>query len=343
MLLPRSAALASWLLVLSGAALEAQGSADSTSRAISASERALGGRALARKTIAVLPFSVSSEDTTLAALGYGIAEFLSDDLAQSHRLTMIERFRLPDLQRETDLGDNADEATRVRIGRLVAAQQMIYGAIDVPVTGAVSVDARAVDVETSDIGMHASATSPLDAIFRAERDVAMQTFSAFGITLTADEKRALYERVAPQFRAFVAFSRGVRAEQQGNDDAAMASYQEAATLDRGFALAARKASLVRQRILAPVSATTSGARAAADAKPDAGGATRDPSSKAGASAPVSGSAPGGSSGTTTGGVKTATTAPSTTGKESGTTKDAAGTKKALTPSKKAHPRTPQHP
>lgn len=331
MLLPRSVALASALFLMGRHTLGAQAQGDSAARAVAAAERALAGRAITRRTIAVLPFSVQSQDTTLATLGYGLAEFLSDDLAQSHRLTMIERFRLPDLQRESALTStaSADEATRVRIGRLVAAQHMISGAIEVPASGPVSIDAHAVDVATSTVGMRASASSPLDAIFRAERDLAMQTFSAFGITLTADEKRALYERVAPQFRAFVAFSRGVQAEQQGNDDAAAASYQEAATLDRSFTLAAKKVSSVRQRIVAHIAAMNAGARADNNRKqaPDPGGQGTDASGKGGASSAIGGAAPAGAG----------------AGALRDSPKDGPAAKKASVPAKRAHARTPVRP
>ena len=246
----RSIVLALGCVVLPGGALMAQAGADAASRAVVATERAQDGRATGRRTVAVLPFVVTSPDTTLGVLGYGIAEFLSDDLAHSHRLVMVERFRLADLQRESNLSLTAsvDPETRVRAGRLLAAQHVIFGTIDAPEAGALRIDERSVNVETGDEEMHRTSSTSLDAIFRAERDLAMDTFSMFGITLTPDEKRALYERVAPAFRAFVAFSHGVRAEQQGDDATAIASFQDAAALDRTFKLASSKLATVRQRI-----------------------------------------------------------------------------------------------
>ena len=276
----------------------AQGSADSATRAAVASERALNGRLTTRRTLAVLPFTVTATDTSLLSLGFGLAEFLSDDLAHSHRLMMVERGRLNELQREVQLTATGmvDPATAARVGRLVTARTLIIGAIDATDAGRVTIDERAVDVETGDVGMHRNQTSQLESIFRAERDLVMETFAAFGITLTPDEKRSLYERVAPQFRAFLSFSRGVRAENQGDDDLAAASYQEAASLDRTFKLAKARLAAVRARI------TSAAATAMADkdvVKPSAGESMKEAEAmaakaKAAQGSPVGGSAPGGS-------------------------------------------------
>lgn len=268
--------LAGWFQVAS-----AQTGTDSASRAAIAAERALNGRVSARKVLAVLPFTVASADTSLAPLGYGLAEFLSDDLAHSHRITMVERVRLADIQREQNLSltSDVDPDTRIRVGRLIAAQHLIHGAINAPVSGPITIDARGVDVQSGGIDMQRRSSAPLEAVFRAERDLLMHTFSSYGITLTADEKRAIYERVAPDFRSFLVFSRGVRAEQQGQDAIAMASFQEAATLDRNFKLAATKLAAARARVAtasstlnaaavtaAPSAASTSAAAKAAEAK-----------------------------------------------------------------------------
>ena len=276
-----------------------QAGADGAIHAAVASERALDGRLTARRTIAVLPFTVTATDTSLLSLGFGLAEFLSDDLAHSHRLMMVERARLNELQREQDLtaAGRVDPTTAVRVGRLVTARTLVIGAIDATDVERVTIDERAVDVETAAVSVHRTQMSPLESIFRAERELVMETFAAFGITLTPDEKRSLYERVAPPFRAFLSFSRGVRAENQGNDDLAVASYQEAASLDRSFKLAAAKLAAVRARVT-PSAATTTAAdiakRSAGEPAKEATVEAAALAAKTGDGRPVGGSAPGGS-------------------------------------------------
>src|SRR5258708_15319229 len=251
-----------------------QPGADSASHAAVAAERALNGRSSARKVFAVLPFTVTATDSSLAPLGYGLAEFLSDDLAHSHRITMVERVRLADIQREQNLSltSAVDPVTGIRVGCLIAGQHLIHGTIDAPSRGPVTIDARGVDVSSGDIDMQRRASAPLETVFRAERDLVMHTFSNYGITLTDDEKRALYERVVPNFRAFLVFSRGVRAEQQGQDALAIASFMEAATLDRNFKLAATRLAAARARVAtaaAPVTAAGATAATAPRAAPTA--------------------------------------------------------------------------
>ena len=293
----------------------AQASADSATHAAVASERALDGRTTARRTVAVLPFTVTATDTSLLSLGFGLAAFLSDDLAHSHRLLMVERGRLNELQREIGLSATGivDRATAVRVGQLTVARTLVIGAIDATDSGRVTIDERAVDVETGAVLMHHTQTSQLESIFRAERDLVMETLAAFGITLTPDEKRSLYERVAPQFRAFLSFSRGARAEDQGNDDLAAASYQDASSLDRTFKLAVARLAAARARLIS----TAATATAEKDvAKPSAGEPTKEAEAlaakaKAAEGRPVGGSAPGGSQ--TSGSAPAGATTPARTG------------------------------
>jgi TolB-like protein len=254
----RTYVLAIAVMTACAGAVAAQGSAESAIHAAVVSEHALNGRVTARRTIAVLPFTVTAPDTSLLSLGFGLAEFLADDLAHSHRLMMVERGRLNELQHEVQLTATGivDPSTAVRVGRLVTARTLVIGAINATDAGRLTIDARAVDVETAAIDMHRTESSPLESIFRAERDLVMETFAAFDITLTPDEKSLLYERVAPQFRAFLSFSRGVRAENQGNDELAAASYQDAASRDRTFTLAAAKLAAVRARITRTAATTT---------------------------------------------------------------------------------------
>ncbi len=293
----------------------AQASADSATHAAVASERALNGRITARRTMAVLPFTVTATDTSLLSLGFGLAEFLSDDLAHSHRLLMVERARLSELQREMRLTATGivDRATAVRVGQLITARTLVIGAIDATDAGRVTIDARAVDVETGAVGMHHSQTSELESIFGAERDLVMETFAAFGITLTPDERRSLYERIAPQFRAFLSFSRGVRAENQGNDELAAASYQEASALDRTFKLPAARLAAVRARLISIAATVMAGKDVA---KPSAGELTKEAGAiaaktKAAEGRPVGGSAPEGAAtpSKTAGTATTPTTTP----------------------------------
>ena len=268
----------------------AQASVDSSARAVAADERGLNGRVVARKTVAVLPFDVHSVDTTLAPLGHGLAALISDDLARSHRLTMVERLRLTDIQSEQRLQQTAavDQSTAVDGSKLIAAQHLVFGTIDAS-SGKLSIDERVVAVTSGQMEMRPQSNGSLDAIFRAERNLVMATFDGFGVKLTPDELRSLDERVPPKLGAFLAFSRGARAESFGNDEEAVAAFQEAASLDKSFSLAQNKLAAARQRVVAHTSPTAS---RAAPEKEDAKEALAEKDAKP--AAPVSGSAPGGS-------------------------------------------------
>ena len=270
---------------LSGLPARAQANGDSTAAAVAATERALHGRTVVRRTMAVLPFSVTSADTTYAALGYGLAEFLSDDLTKARKIMMVERADVTDMQREKDLSASGavEQATKVRSNRMIGAQDLIFGTIDVGSGGKLNIDERAVVVESGEVEARLHVSSSTDDIFDAERDLVTQTLSAMGNALTPKEAQAIRDRPAPNFKAFLAFSRGVRAERQGNAALAVASYKEATTLDRNFTLAAARLGTAHERSAAHsprTKADTSQQNAARPAKTPKAAAARRTSPKA---------------------------------------------------------------
>ena len=202
-------------------------------------ERTLHGRVVQRHTISVMPFQVISADSAYAAMGYGFAELLLADLAVSHQLSVLERAHLEDIRAEVALSvsHKTDAATAVHAGRLLAARQLVVGSLAVPPNNALTFSTAIADVPTGTIGESLAGLSSMDKLFAAERQLALRLFTDLGIKLTKPELAKLDALQPPNLQAFLAFSKGARAEARGELAEAAVNYHAATTLDPKFTLA----------------------------------------------------------------------------------------------------------
>jgi TolB-like protein len=180
---------------------------------------------------------VGTNDTTLAALSFGLADLLATDLSRSSRLTVVERLRLDAVLRELQLAGSGmvDSGTAPRVGRVVGARRLVLGAIDQLPNGNVALNAQIGDVVSGGVVTAVSAQAPLTRIFDAEAALALQITGALGITLTPAERAAIESHPTQSVAALVAYSRGVRDEAYGRYGAAAQQYQAALQSDPGFA------------------------------------------------------------------------------------------------------------
>ena len=120
---------------------------------------ALAGTATAQDTrpgMAVLPFenggSYGKDKEDFDALRRGIAGMLVGELGQNPAVRLVERDQVQKLLDEQGLAaaDRVDAQTAAKIGKLVGARYMIAGTF-IDLYGDFRVDARIVDVETSEI------------------------------------------------------------------------------------------------------------------------------------------------------------------------------------------------
>src|SRR4051794_20303160 len=68
--------------------------AEEAARKAILSERELDAASLSPRSLGIPPFEVASADTNVAALGYGLADLLTTDLARSGGLEVVDRIRL---------------------------------------------------------------------------------------------------------------------------------------------------------------------------------------------------------------------------------------------------------
>jgi len=198
-------------------------------------------------TVAVMPFRYTGSDSTYQPLSRGLAALVVTDLSRVHSLRLLERERVQALLDEMKMSESGrvDPATGARSGHLIGASQVVQGQFDVQPN---QVRVNATVVRTSDAGVAATGTGSdrLQALFDVEKQVVFQLLGKMGITLTPGEQTAISERPTRDLEAFLLYSRGLAAQDQGNFNAANQAFSAAAARDPGFSAAGAAAQSSQQ-------------------------------------------------------------------------------------------------
>jgi tetratricopeptide (TPR) repeat protein len=97
-----------------------------------------------------------------------------------------------------------------------------------------------VNVPTTQVQGVAQGASQLDQVFDLEKKIALDLFQQLGVTLTVAERNAVEQRPTRSLAAFVAYSRGLAADDEGRYDDAARYFNDAVRLDPGFGAAQQK-------------------------------------------------------------------------------------------------------
>jgi tetratricopeptide (TPR) repeat protein len=208
-----------------------------------ADERTLTAAAPIPNTIAVLPWSYLGTDPDLRPLETGLAHLVVTDLSKVSRLTLLERERVQALADELKLAGagRVEPATAARSGHLLRAARVVQGAIRETGRGALRLDADVVSTQTSQVEATGTAADRLAELFTMEKAIVLGLLDRLGIALSPAERRAIAERPTADLQAFLAFSRGLEAEDRGNFPEAAALFRQAVTRDPAFQAARDRA------------------------------------------------------------------------------------------------------
>lgn len=239
---------------------------EAAAKAAVANEASIGQVAGNPRVVAVMPFRFAGSDSSLRPLERGFAELVTTDLARSSQLTVVERARMQAILNEIALQGtgNVDSTSRVRAGRLLQAGRIVQGALLQVGSDQLRVDAAVVDVPTTQAIGGASGDDALHALFELEKRLVLDLFGDLGVTLTAAERNAIEQRPTRSIAAFLAYSRGLLAEDGGNFDAASRHFQDAYRIDPRFTAAQQRGttaasiSAAQQTTPAAIEAQTAG-------------------------------------------------------------------------------------
>jgi hypothetical protein len=155
---------------------------------------------------------------------------------------VLERERMQAMVDEMRLGEQqrAEAASAVRSGRMLRAGRVVQGTLS-DRQDALRIDAAVVDVSSAGVAATADQTGALDRLFDLEKALVLQIFRDLGIQLTDAERSAIEQRPTQNLQAFLAWSRGLEAEDRGDYAGARDLFEQAARIDPSFGAAAQSA------------------------------------------------------------------------------------------------------
>jgi len=198
--------------------------------------------------VAVMPMTFSGTDQTLAPLGRGLTDLLIGDLARSSQVQLLERDRIQAIVDELALAKAGatDATSSVRTGKLVRAGRVVQGAITQTGARNLTVNAAVLNVASAQQqGRDVTASDVLDQIFAMEKNIALGVFDQLGVRLSAADRTALEQRPTRSLQAFLAYSNGLVASDDGRYDDAAKFFDQARNIDPGFAQALQRAQAAR--------------------------------------------------------------------------------------------------
>lgn len=226
-------------------------------------------------TIAVFPFRYLGSDTTMVPLERGIAQLVVADLGKVHALKLLEREQVQALVDEMHLAESGrvDPATGARSGRLLRAANVVQGSIQQPTSANVQLDASAINSTNAAVSATGSAGGPMDQILDAQKQLVFQLLDKLGVQVTPAERTALEERPTRNLQAFLLYSRGLGAEDNGDFGGAADLFNAASRADPSFHDAGSRASGAAS--MSSAASTSGDAVAGGDQGGAPGGGVRD--------------------------------------------------------------------
>jgi TolB-like protein len=238
-----------------------------------AKEASLSNQPVTENAVAVFPFRYVGSNADLAPVGRGLTQIMITDLAKVSRLKLLEREQVQALVDEMALTDagKVDPANGARSGRMLRASRVLQGSVqDVPARSQIRLDAAMVNATNASVVATGSASDQLQQLFGMEKQVLSGIIQQMGITLSPAEQRALSERPTADMQAFLAFSRGLEAEDRGDWSAAAQHFAAAVARDPNFR-AAKDKQTAAQRIATTMQLTPTQLAAAGNEPTNRGG------------------------------------------------------------------------
>jgi tetratricopeptide (TPR) repeat protein len=194
-------------------------------------------------TVAVLPLVYQGGNERFAPIGRGLAELISIDLANVAALTVVERVRLQAVLDEIGRSQTGsfDPNVGPETGQLLGAGQVVNGAFTVQNDERVDLRALLSSVDSSSRDLE-SGSAEINRLFELQQAVVRQTLEALGVRVRPEVEERIQTPATQSFEAFLAFSRGLDAEDRRAYREAAGHYQRAQQIDPAFRVAAVRAS-----------------------------------------------------------------------------------------------------
>ena len=185
--------------------------------------------------LAIFPFenNAVTRNKEFEPLTGGLAAMLTTDLRHAApELRIIERNKIKELLQEIDMSQSGyvNQATALRIGKLLGAKSVVFGSFIV-LGEQLRIDARVVNVETSETIFAESINGTSDKFLQLEKKLAEKIAGTF-------QDRSAFRQPSANLNtlnAALVFSRGLEALDRGDEKEAETYFQKSIELDPNFA------------------------------------------------------------------------------------------------------------
>jgi hypothetical protein len=205
-------------------------------------EEELAAAAASDSAVAVFPLIYQGIKTDYVPLSRGFSEMISIDLAKVSRLTILERIRIQALLDELQLGRDGvtDQSSAPRAGKLLRAKTIVSGDFDIRNNEDFLINLGSWDAGTSEQKTWVNKSGKLKDMFTIQKELVFAFLQKSGIELTLEEKESIAFIPTQNLESFLAFSKGLLAEDAGKFEEANGHYRRAAEVDPFFKTAVSK-------------------------------------------------------------------------------------------------------
>ena len=192
-----------------------------------------------RPTLAVLYFTNSAlvDNASYAPLSKGMAEMLITELAQNNAVRVVERDRLQSVIEEQNLqnSDRVDKDTAVKLGKTLGARHMLLGSFIIDQKRNMRIDVRAVNTETSQIDYTESVSGNADNLLALVIQLGSKVNAGLKLPALKTASVTTPASKSPnQFKALMAMSQALEAEDRKSKSEAVSLYKQAIALNPDF-------------------------------------------------------------------------------------------------------------
>jgi TolB-like protein len=207
---------------------------------------------LPENTVAVFPLHLRAGDSKYSPLGTGLGEMITIDLAKVKKLKVVERMRTEELMKELKFGTSqaVDPTTAPRMGRILAASNVVGGSFNVSGDNSLRIDATSHAVAGEGGQKVVTESDNIERLFSVEKEVVFKLINDMGLSVTKEEREEIQKIPTKNLQSFMAYCTGLERERAGDFQGASELYQQALALDPNFRGAADKARAAQARKIA---------------------------------------------------------------------------------------------
>lgn len=201
------------------------------------------------KTIAIMEFdnfSIGKYQEELGPIGKALADFFEHDFGKISEFKVVERNKINFVMKELELqkSGSVDQATAVKIGKLLGAHYMVFGSVTQLDGKSCRMVVRVVDVETSEIIESVDKEGKPD-FTKMEKELVEELSGKLNVALGEDVKKLIDEGGTESGNAMSLYAKGLEYMDRYDYKKAYDFFKQAYELDNTFVEAKRKMDIYR--------------------------------------------------------------------------------------------------